>query len=134
MSPNGVNEDRRFCRGALGRGAAVGPEDLEPAPARHPPGLGHDRAAELGPATARHHDIHRVVSNRGVFDFETPDHSMRLISVHPGVSVEDVIENTGFELAHDDVVPETRMPTDEELGLIRDFLDPKGLINKEIPS
>jgi acyl CoA:acetate/3-ketoacid CoA transferase beta subunit len=97
-------------------------------------GVGYDRAAELGPVTARHHDIHRVVSNRGVFDFETPDHSMRLISVHPGVSVEDVIENTGFELAHDDVVPETRMPTDEELGLIRDFLDPKGLINKEIPS
>ena len=70
----------------------------------------------------------------GVFDFETPDHSMRLLSVHPGVSVQDVLENTGFDLAHEDQVPETRLPSEEELGLIRDFLDPKGMINREIPS
>ncbi|MAI80929.1 MAG: CoA-transferase [Deltaproteobacteria bacterium] len=96
-------------------------------------GVGYDRAAELGEATSRYHDIHRVVSNLGVFDFETPDHSMRLVSVHPDVSVDQVLENTGFELAHDQVVPETRLPSDEESHLIRDFLDPKGLINKEIP-
>ena len=41
-------------------------------------GIGYDRAAELGPVAARFHRIPRVVSNLGVFDFETPDHSMRL--------------------------------------------------------
>jgi len=95
-------------------------------------GVGYDRAAALGETTSRFHDIRRVVSNLGVFDFATPDHRMRLVSVHPGVSVDDVVENTAFELAMDGDVPETRMPSDEELHLIRDVLDPDGLINKEV--
>ena len=95
-------------------------------------GVGYDRAAKLGARSARFHDVRRVVSNLGVFDFATPDHRMRLASVHPGVRVEDVVANTAFELAMDDRVPETRLPTDEELHLIRDVLDPERLIEKEV--
>jgi len=95
-------------------------------------GVGYDRAAALGPTTSRFHDIRRVVSNLGVFDFATPDNRMRLVSVHPGVSVDDVVENTAFELVIEGEVPETRLPSDEELHLIRDVLDPEGLINKEV--
>ena len=95
-------------------------------------GLGYDRAAKLGEKAARFHEIRRVVSNLGVFDFETPDRSMRLASVHPGVTVEQVLENTGFELATDGDVPETRAPTDEELQLIRERIDPKAIRDKEI--
>ena len=95
-------------------------------------GVGYDRAAALGETTSRFHDIRRVVSNLGVFDFATPDHRMRLVSVHPGVGVDDVVENTAFELAMDGDIPETRMPSEEELHLIRDVLDPDGLINKEV--
>jgi acyl CoA:acetate/3-ketoacid CoA transferase beta subunit len=95
-------------------------------------GVGYDRAAALGEITSRHHDIRRVVSNLGVFDFETPDHSMRLVSVHPGVTVQQVAENTAFELVMDGDVPETRLPTDEELHIIRDVLDPEGWINREV--
>ena len=47
-------------------------------------GVGYDRAAALGPVASRFHEIRRVVTNLGVFDFETPDHRMRLRSVHPG--------------------------------------------------
>lgn len=97
-------------------------------------GVGYDRARELGPQTARFHDIHQVISNLGVFDFETPDNRMRLASVHPGVTVDEVVEKTGFELAIADAVPETRLPSDEELKLIRDAIDPKGFINKEVRS
>ncbi|MCS5638728.1 MAG: CoA-transferase [Myxococcota bacterium] len=95
-------------------------------------GVGYDRAAALGKTTSRFHDIRRVVSNLGVFDFATPDHRMRLVSVHPGVGVDDVVENTAFELVIESDVPETRTPSDEELHLIRDVLDPDGLINKEV--
>jgi len=95
-------------------------------------GVGYDRAAALGPVTARFHDVRRVVSNLGVFDFATPDHRMRLASVHPGVTVDDVVAATGFELVVDADVPETRRPTAEELHLIRDVLDPDGLIGKEV--
>jgi acyl CoA:acetate/3-ketoacid CoA transferase beta subunit len=95
-------------------------------------GVGYDRAAALGERTSRFHDIRRVISNLGVFDFATPDHAMRLVSVHPGVGVDDVVENTGFELVIDGDIPETRAPSDEELRIIREVLDPEGLINKEV--
>jgi acyl CoA:acetate/3-ketoacid CoA transferase beta subunit len=95
-------------------------------------GLGYDRAAKLGEKAARFHEIRRVVSNLGVFDFETPERSMRLASVHPGVAVEQVVESTGFELVIDGDVAETRAPTDEELRLIRERIDPNALRDREI--
>ncbi len=95
-------------------------------------GVGYDRAAAAGPTASEFHEIRFVVSNKAVLDFQTPDHAMRLRSVHPGVSVEDVVENTGFELVVPSDVPETRRPTDEELRIIREVLDPKGLREAEV--
>ena len=92
-------------------------------------GVGYDRARGL-----RYHELRFVVSDLAVFDFATPDHVMRLRSVHPGVTVDDVVAATGFELAIPDDVPESRLPTDEELRLIREVLDPRGLRDKEVPS
>ncbi len=95
-------------------------------------GVGYDRAAQLDEASTRGHRLHRVISNLAVYDFETPDHSMRLRSLHPGVSLAEVVQNTGFELVIGDDVPETRRPTGEELRLIRERIDPEGLLNREV--
>jgi len=95
-------------------------------------GLGYDRVAQLSEAVRRHHRLPRVITNLAVLDFETPDHSMRLVSVHPGVSVADVQEATGFELVVGDNVPESRPPTGEEQEVI-DRLDPRGLRHREVP-
>ena len=95
-------------------------------------GVGYDRAAALGERAARFHEIRRVVSNLGVFDFDTPDHSMRLASVHAGVGVEEVVENTSFALVIDGEIPQTRAPTDRELEIIREVLDPKGIAAREV--
>jgi acyl CoA:acetate/3-ketoacid CoA transferase beta subunit len=95
-------------------------------------GIGWDRAAALGPA-GRFVEIRRVVSNLGVFDFETPDRSMRLRSVHPGVAVEEVVAATGFPPAVPDEVPTSRLPTPEELKLIREVIDPDGDREREVP-
>ena len=95
-------------------------------------GVGHDRAAALGEQSARFHDLRRVISNLGVFDFATADRRMRLASVHPGVTVEQVVKATGFELAIPAEVPETRLPSEAELTLIRERIDPEGLANKEV--
>jgi acyl CoA:acetate/3-ketoacid CoA transferase beta subunit len=94
-------------------------------------GVGYDRAAALGPRASRFHEIRRVVSNLGVFDFGGPDHAMRLVSVHPGVTVAEVVEKTGFELVIAADTPTTRLPTSEELALIR-TIDPRGLGAKEV--
>jgi acyl CoA:acetate/3-ketoacid CoA transferase beta subunit len=96
-------------------------------------GVGPKAAKEAGPAAARFNDIHRVVSNLGVFDVKGPDDSLRLLSVHPGLTVDDVREATGFDLQVDTDVPTTREPTLEELVIIREVLDPKGLRFKEVP-
>ena len=97
-------------------------------------GVGYDRAAKLDDATTRRHELGVVISNLAVYDFQTTDHSMRLRSVHPGVSVAEIIQNTGFELVIDDDVPETRLPTAEELALIREKIDPKGILAREVPN
>ena len=95
-------------------------------------GIGWDRAAALGQG-ARYVAVRRVVSNLGSFDFETPDRRMRLRSVHPGVRVDDVVAATGFELAVRADVPESRLPTPEELELIREVIDPEGARERELP-
>ncbi|WP_405545854.1 CoA-transferase [Streptomyces phaeochromogenes] len=96
-------------------------------------GVGYDSAAAAGPTATRYHRIPRVVSNLGVFDFATPDHSMRLASLHPGVTVEEVLAATGFGPTVPDEVPYTREPTAAELELIREVIDPQGLRDREVP-
>jgi acyl CoA:acetate/3-ketoacid CoA transferase beta subunit len=96
-------------------------------------GVGYDRARALGPLASRFHEIRRVVSNLGVFDFETPERAMRVRSVHPGVTLEAVVKATGFALVIPDAVETTRAPTADELRLIRAVIDPAGAARRELP-
>ncbi len=95
-------------------------------------GVGYARATAAGPAATRFHEIRHVVSNLGVFDFETTDKVMRIRSVHPGVTLGEIEEATGFDLVVPPDVPSTRLPTPEELELIRTVLDPRSLRDREI--
>jgi len=95
-------------------------------------GVGWNRAAAAGPAATEFFDLRRVVTNLAVLDFGGPEHRLRLVSVHPGVTVDDVVSATGFELAMGADVTESRLPTPEELQLIRDVIDPDGLRRSEI--
>jgi len=97
-------------------------------------GVGYARAAAAGPAATRYHDVRRVVSNLGVFDFETADRTMRLRSYHPGVRVEDIVAATGFALTIPENVGQTRLPTPEELDIVRVALDPGSLRDREVKS
>ncbi len=97
-------------------------------------GVGPKLAKKAGPAAAKHNDIHRVVTNLAVFDVKGDDDTLRLLSVHPGVTVDEVREATGFELEVAGDVPETRQPTMEELIIIREVLDPKAMRHREVPN
>jgi acyl CoA:acetate/3-ketoacid CoA transferase beta subunit len=94
-------------------------------------GVGYDRARKLGQA-ARFHRLVRVVSNLAVLDFEGPDNSMRVRSLHPGVSLSDVESATSFPLSCAPNLGETRAPTLDELRLLREVVDPQGLGKKEL--
>lgn len=73
-----------------------------------------------------------VVTNLAVLDFHPVSRRMRLRSVHPGVTVDQVRSATGFELEMPDgEVPETARPSDEQVRLIREVIDPDGMRKRE---
>ena len=67
-----------------------------------------------------------VVTGLGVYRFDQATGEMELRSLHPGVTVERIRDNTGWDLRVPGDVEETPAPTDEELRLIREELDPQG--------
>lgn len=69
---------------------------------------------------------YRVITQLGIYDFEGKTKRMRLISIHPGVTVEQVKENSSFELLIADNLKTTPTPTKEEIKILHE-LDPTGM-------
>ncbi len=87
-------------------------------------GPGAREAAGLPPNTGPW----KVISTLAVMGFDRETRRMRVDSVHPGVTKEDVIANTGFELLFADPLPTTAEPTDQELEILREEVDPTGRV------
>jgi glutaconate CoA-transferase subunit B len=73
-----------------------------------------------------------IVTDLGQFDFANK--RMRLISFHPGVSVDHIQKRTGFELDISPDLDETLHPTANELNLLRNKIDPMGIRMLELLS
>jgi glutaconate CoA-transferase subunit B len=82
-------------------------------------GPGARETAGLPPGTGPY----RVVSNLGVMGYHPESRRMTLLSTQPGVTVEEVVENTGFELLIGHEVGENPPPTEEELRVLREEVD-----------
>lgn len=76
-------------------------------------------------------DIRIILTDLCVMDFGGPDYMPRIVSVHPGITVEQVVENTGFPLYVPENVPTTTAPTEEQLAIIRE-LDPLDYRSKQL--
>lgn len=90
-----------------------------------------DMVSGVGAEHAR--DLRRIVTDLAVMDLGGPGGTVRLVSVHPGVRVEEVRDRTGFDLA----VPEggvaaTREPGADELRVLREVLDPDHARDREV--
>ncbi|MGC6472053.1 MAG: CoA-transferase subunit beta [Parvibaculales bacterium] len=77
---------------------------------KYPPGLDH----------------RCIITNLCVLDFSGDNHAIAIKSLHPGVTAEEVQDNTGFDLVIPDAIPETTAPTQEQLDIINE-LDPHNL-------
>jgi acyl CoA:acetate/3-ketoacid CoA transferase beta subunit len=97
-------------------------------------GVGPARAKAAGTAASAYNDIHRIVTNLAVLDVGGTGDTLRLLSVHPGVTVDEVLDASGCAIEVPGDVPATRVPTTQELVLVREVLDPKGLRDREVPS
>jgi glutaconate CoA-transferase subunit B len=69
-----------------------------------------------------------VVTPLAVMDFEPESKQMRLKSLHPGVTLDEVVQRTGFKLVIPEKVQTTELPTAEELGILRNRIDVRGAL------
>jgi glutaconate CoA-transferase, subunit B len=67
----------------------------------------------------------RVITDKAIFGFHPETKQMMLISIHPGNTLEDVLKTMGFAPVIPQNLPYTDPPTEEQLHLIRDVIDPK---------
>ena len=72
-----------------------------------------------------------VVTNLAVLGYDG-DGQVTVLSVHPGVDPQTVVESTGFPVDVSNATT-TRVPDAEELRLIREVIDPRGLRSREVP-
>jgi acyl CoA:acetate/3-ketoacid CoA transferase beta subunit len=71
---------------------------------------------------------YRVITQLAVLGFDEATKAMKLLSVHPGVSAEDVVNTTSFRLVVPGDVEVTQVPSAEELRLLREEIDPAGIV------
>ncbi len=84
-------------------------------------GLGH------GPSRVAGRGAEYLVSDLGQFDFEPETGRMRLLTLHAGVPLRRLLAKTGFELILPGEIPETEPPSEIELRLLREQIDPLGV-------
>jgi acyl CoA:acetate/3-ketoacid CoA transferase beta subunit len=68
-------------------------------------------------------EIH-IISELGVFEIEHESRRMKLSTIHPGIKIENIKENTGFKILTPEKTLQTSPPTELELQLIREKIDP----------
>jgi len=69
---------------------------------------------------------YRVVTNLAILGFDEESKRMKLLSLNPGVTLEQVLENTGFDLIIPSKIEVNSPPTDEEIRVLREEIDPQG--------
>lgn len=71
---------------------------------------------------------YRVITQLGIMGFDEITKRMMLVSVHPGVTIDQVQSNTGFELLVPQNVGVTQAPSRKELRILRTEIDPAGIV------
>lgn len=87
-------------------------------------GKGAREAAGLPPGGGPY----KIITNLAVMGFDEDTCRMRVEMIHPGITREQIVENTGFELLWAPEVLESEPPSDEELEILRTEVDPRRLI------
>ncbi len=113
---------RVFIIARLNRRTFVEKLDFVTSPGFLSGGEARDRLGDYGEGPAA------VITDMGIFRFEHTSHEMFLSSLHPGCTVESVQEQVGWPLRVADDLDVTSPPTEEELRIIREELDPAGML------
>jgi glutaconate CoA-transferase subunit B len=83
-------------------------------------GPGAREAAGLSPGTGPY----RVITDLAVLGYDDESKRMQALSLHPGISLDQVREQTGFALGVREPLDTTQPPTEVELRILREEVDP----------
>ena len=72
---------------------------------------------------------YRAITQLGIYGFDEETKRLRLMSLHPGVNVEQVKENSSFDISIPDKVETSPEPTEEDLRILREEIDPVGIVS-----
>lgn len=70
---------------------------------------------------------YRVITQLGVYGFDDDTKEMKLLSIHPGVTIDDIQKNSGFNIIISDDITETNPPSKKELSILKE-IDPTGIV------
>ena len=73
-----------------------------------------------------------VITNLAYLTFDDETKRIKIGTIHPGVTLEEVRESTGFELLVPEGIKETIPPTEEEINILRNKVDPLGIRKLEV--
>lgn len=71
---------------------------------------------------------YRVITQLGIYGFDDATKKLKLISLHPGITPEEVKENSEFDITIPDKIGVSPEPTDEDLRILREEIDPAGIV------
>jgi acyl CoA:acetate/3-ketoacid CoA transferase beta subunit len=83
---------------------------------------------------ARESGPHRVITQLGIYGFDEETKRLKLISLHPGVSVEEIKANSSFEIALPERITTSPEPTIRHLKILREEIDPAGIVLEKLSS
>ena len=71
---------------------------------------------------------YRVITQLGIYGFDEKTKKLMLISLHPGINIEDVKENSGFDIIIPDTIETSPEPPEDYLKILREQIDPAGIV------
>ena len=86
---------------------------------------GYDSREKIG--LPRDSGPYRIITQLGVYGFDKESKKMKLISIHPGITVDQIINNSGFDILIPEKIGITKPPTKNELKILKD-IDPAGMV------
>jgi len=71
---------------------------------------------------------YRVITQLGIYGFDEKTKRLKLISLHPGISIDEVKENSNFGIIIPDIIKTSPEPTEQHLKILREEIDPAGIV------
>ncbi len=71
---------------------------------------------------------YRLITQLGIYGFDEETKRLKLFSLHPGITLDEVKENSSFEIMIPDKIETSPEPTEEHLRTLREEIDPAGIV------